>query len=81
MKIRVTIKDPDALIEGVGDAVLANRGSVTRLSDAESEIIVAHRIEALEEECCRRWFKYGEYLGIEIDTDLWTITVLPANEV
>jgi hypothetical protein len=36
--------------------------------------------EAVEKQMCGRWFGYGEYLTVEIDTDAKTCTVIPDNE-
>ncbi len=79
MKITVQMKDPDTLHDAVHDAVLSNLNEVTGLDDSEYEIIAGNRTEAIKDECVHRWFRYGEYLAVEIDTEAWTITVLPAK--
>lgn len=30
-------------------------------------------------ELCKKWFEYGEYLTVEIDTDAKTCTVVPVK--
>ncbi len=75
MKFTVTMKDPDTLGDAVLDAV---KEDVAKLGLSD-----AIEIEALEEartgkvrELCSRWFRFGEYLTVEIDTDAGTATVL-----
>ena len=67
MKVRVTMKSPDALSDAIYDAVerkrmIAVNDGTTDDFDAEYE-----REELYEE--LSKWFKYGEYLTVEIDTD------------
>jgi hypothetical protein len=78
MKIRVQMKDPDTLADAVHEAVVMR--PVPGLSEREFSIVAEGRQEEITDECVKRWFRYGEYLLVEIDTDDWTITVLPASE-
>ena len=67
MKIKVTMKNPDALdyaiaiaIDGLGDLSLGER------EEKHDELY----------EQLSKWFKYGEYLTVEIDTEADTATVM-----
>lgn len=68
MKIKVSMKTPDAVYEAVKDTVES-----MELSSDESK-------DLIEEQCSKldKWFKYGEYLCCEFDTDTMTATVLDA---
>ena len=75
MIFRVTMKDPDTLHDAVRDAV---RKDVTKLKG-----ILPAEVEKLQEmrssevlELCSRWFRYSEYLTVEIDTVKRSITVV-----
>ncbi len=73
MKIKVTMKNPDTL----GDAILAaveQEFSDSTLEQDELDSVIEIRQNKIVEECSK-WFKYGEYLTVEIDTDLETATV------
>lgn len=76
MKFRVSMKDPDSLL----DAIVAAVGeSVAPLSDdaAERAAVADVRREKVSA-LCGRWFEYdGEYLTVEIDTDVETCVVVP----
>lgn len=74
MKFTVTMKDPDTLTDAIADAVKAD---VKRLglSDRETAALIEIRVEEVGDVACR-WFEYGEYLAVEIDTEAKTCTVL-----
>lgn len=69
MKIIVTLKDPDTLIDAIHDAVERN---MKECDDNDKE---AARQKALK--ISSKWFKYSEYLTIEIDTEAQTCLVVP----
>ena len=74
MKIKVQMKDPDTLDDAIRDAVKAlNR---TELDDDEAEAVRELRMEKART-LAGRWFEYGEYLTVEIDTKAETCTVIP----
>lgn len=81
MKIDVTFKDPDALIdcitEEVGEA-MRQEGLTEKLSDDEFEALKEKRIEAVHK-LAGKWFEWGEYLTVEIDTEKETIRVKPVE--
>lgn len=68
MKIKVTMKTPDALDYAIKDALNGNPLPEER--------------EELEDEAREKlahWFKWGECLAVEFDTEAMTATVLPAK--
>jgi hypothetical protein len=77
MKFRVTMKDPDALDDPIDDAV-KEAPDLANLPEDEREILQEHRKVSLRE-IASRWFEYGEYLTVEIDTDAKTCTVVEAG--
>jgi len=73
MKFTVIFKDPDALWEAIDDTV--NELKVAGLSDDELEAVKEKRREEIRK-MCGKWFDYGEYLSVEIDTDKKSCTVV-----
>lgn len=74
MKFKVQMKDPDCLYNAVDEAVkksLADLG----LDEDELEPLVEKRSEKVRD-LCGEWFRYGEYLTVEIDTDAKTCIVV-----
>lgn len=68
MKIKVTMKTPDALDYA--------------LKDAFSDYPIPEDGEDMEYEArekLAKWFRYGECLTVEFDTEAMTATVLPAK--
>lgn len=78
MKIQVTMKDTDVLHEAIYEAINDDLKSMN-LDPEEKEAIRDVRFEKYLE-VASKWFTYGEYLDIEIDTEEETIRVLGANE-
>lgn len=72
-KIQITFKDPDALNDCIRESI--EREDISGLSDAEKDAVIEVRINKARE-ICDRWFRYGEYLTVEVDVDEETITVL-----
>lgn len=68
MKIKVTMKTSDALDCALKDALDSNPLPEER-DDMEYEA----------REKLAKWFKYGEYLTVEFDTEAMAATVLPAK--
>lgn len=77
MKFKVTMKDPDTLWDAIQDAV-RNDQSINAADDEELKMVREHRIERAMN-ASGRWFRYGEYLTVEIDTDAETCTVIPVK--
>ena len=76
MKFTVTMTDPDALNDGIEDAVHAKL-KAPGLTPAEQRAIEGIR-SAAAHEIYARWFAHGRYLSVEIDTDAQTIRVWDA---
>ena len=79
MKIEVQLKDPDALYESIRDSF--GNFVIDDLNDEELETIKEKRINDLTQKCSGKWFKWGEYLTVKIDTDLMTCVVVPNKEL
>lgn len=73
MKFIVQMKDPDVLGDAIDEALADLK--VEGLSDDELEAVREKRKESISE-LTSRWFEYGEYLQVEIDTDAETCTVV-----
>lgn len=74
MKFQVQMKDPDTLYDAIQDAVnagLRDEGHPDDEREALAELR-ERKISAL----CSKWFKYGEYLTVEIDTEAGTCVVV-----
>lgn len=74
MKFIVSMKDPDALDEAINMAGEELPG----LTAEEANAVMDLRRENARE-VCRKWFEFGEYLRVEIDTEAKTCTVLPVK--
>lgn len=72
MKFKVTMKDPDTLCDAVTDAI-QDQLDMT-LPEDEADALLEIRRDKISS-LCRKWFEYGEYLTVEIDTDAGTATV------
>ena len=77
MKFKVTMKDPDTLYDAIGEAVEQAVSDTIGVDDQdEREALIKVRVDKVQI-ICKKWFKYGEYLTVEIDTDAETCTVVP----
>lgn len=74
MKFKITMKDPDTLHDATMDAVTADIAKIEGLSKADREALFETRMDAARE-VTRLWFKWGEYVTIEVDTEAKTATV------
>ena len=75
MKFKVTMKDPDTLHDAINDAVAAEVGAIENLDSEEKADLAVTRAEKVQE-ICQKWFRYGEYVTIEIDTEAKTAVVV-----
>ena len=80
MKVKITLKDPDALYEAVRDAVSEEVSKLKGLSDGEKERIADDREQEAREKIASQWMEYGEYLEVEFDLDAATATVIPIKK-
>lgn len=74
MKFKVTMKDPDTLGDAINDAVREDIAKIPGLTGEDRETLFENRREAVSK-ITAKWFEYGEYLAVEIDTDAHTATV------
>ena len=77
MKFIVQMKDPDTLHDAIQEAVKEAVETIPGLSEDEREAVQEQRQEAVQE-LCSKWFEYGEYLRVEIDTEAGTCVVVPS---
>lgn len=82
MKIYVTMKDPDTLSEAIMDGfdvlvreLMADAG----LTKEEAEIVAEHRSEKMRQ-FAGKFFKWGEYLTVELDDTLETAKVVKVTD-
>lgn len=75
MKIRVSFKDPDTLDDSIKRAVDDSMKEIIGMPADEFEAIRETRLER-EKERCAKWFKWGEYLTVDVDTEAGTCTVV-----
>ncbi len=73
MKFTVSMKDPDTLHDAIDEAVKSDLAT-TGLDADEQELLAESRREKISE-LCGKWFRYGEYLDVEIDTEAGTCIV------
>lgn len=76
MKIQITMKDPDGCYDCMRNA--AKESLPEGLSDSEQALLFDER-ESEIHRICAQWFRYGEYLSVEIDSEAGTCTVLPSR--
>ena len=74
MKFRVCMKDPGTLHDAVNEAVREELASLGLHPD-EVDLVADSRSERVRN-ICEKWFKYGEYLEVEIDTEKQTCLVI-----
>lgn len=72
MKFKITMKDPDGVYECVQEAIV--KSLPDGLTAAERDMLKESRQDTFSE-YMRRWFQFGEYITVEIDTDAKTCTV------
>ena len=78
MKFVVQMKDPDTLDDSIAAAVARSFDDLDLKDEDERDAIEGARREKIKK-VCARWFKWGEYLAVEIDIEAGTCTVLDAK--
>lgn len=78
MKFRITMKDPDTLHDAIDDAVTEDLDA-TVAPERERDVIRTLRCKDAAD-IAAQWFKWSEYLTVEIDTETKTIRVCDASE-
>lgn len=76
MKFTITMKDPDGVYESIQDAIAEIH--IDGVDEDEMDAVRERRGEKIHR-ICERWFEYGEYLRVEVDTDAQTCTVIPVK--
>jgi hypothetical protein len=70
------MKDPDTLHDAICEAVNEELHAQNITDKDEFKALGGLRHERIGK-VCSKWFQYGEYLTVEIDTDAGTCTVVP----
>lgn len=78
-KIVMVFKDPDTPYEAIQAAAQKSAAETPGLSKPEAKQLAESRHEAFSS-ACSPWLRYGEYVGVEIDTDAGTARVLKSEE-
>jgi hypothetical protein len=81
MKVLITFKDPDALSESLEDQQFKLRKSLISEKDltlAGAEAEADARMLPVRK-LASKFFQYGEYVTIELDSELGTATVVEAK--
>ena len=78
MKFQVQMKDPDVLHDAIQEAVEKQIKEVGITDKDEIEALSEKRREKVAA-ICSAWFRYSEYLTVEIDTDANTCIVVPSR--
>lgn len=71
------MKDPDCLYDAVNEAL--DKNMPPQLTREEWEQLKETRAENVRD-IAGKWFEYGEYLTVEIDTEAKTCTVVPVED-
>lgn len=79
MKFKVTMKDPDTPYDAIRDAVRDEVQTMENVDAEEKESISEIRYQRYAK-TASKWFKYGELLTVEIDTDAETCVVVPNQQ-
>ncbi len=74
MKFKVTMKTPDTLLDAIRDAAKEDVNNLQGIDPDESQDLVDSRIEKAAK-VAAKWFKYSEYLTVEVDTEAQTCVV------
>lgn len=77
MKIKIQMKDPDVMHDAVADAVWEELRA-SHMPKDEQDVLYEVRSDKVRA-ICATWFRYSEYLTVEVDTEAMTCTVLPAD--
>jgi hypothetical protein len=78
MKFKVTMKDPDTLGDAIDEAVREDIAKIPGLTGEDREALFENRREATAK-IAAKWFRYSEYVTVEIDTEARTATVCDAQ--
>jgi hypothetical protein len=73
MKLRIVMKNPDVLGTSLTKALLIEAEEKGIPEDEKADWVESEREELAEK--MKKWFKHGEYIHLEIDTDTMVATV------
>lgn len=76
MKFRVTFKDPDKLHDAIEEATTAEVDAMQPKDQEERESLIDIRTRKAHEKVAK-FFRYGEYVTVECDTEAGTAVVVP----
>ena len=76
MKLQITMKHPDCVQDAI-DSAIQSSPELKELTD-DTYDKEADRLERRLKRACERWFKYDEYLTVEIDLENNTCEVIQA---
>lgn len=82
MKMRVTFKDPDTLIDTLDDTkreLMKTLRSEMGLSERGAEVEAEERMAKMEQ-LASKFFEWHEYVTIELDDETMTARVVPKGE-
>lgn len=83
MKFKVIMKSADALQDAIEraivDAFMKREVDSQNMNEEEEAEFDALAVEAGKK--ASKWFKYGELIALEVDTENNTCIVLPASEI
>jgi hypothetical protein len=79
MKIRIVFKDPDQLRDAIAEAV-NDQDAPEGLDEEEWLQVKIGRIDRLYEKATKTFFKWGEYLTVDWDTEDNTCVAVPHGE-
>lgn len=74
MRIKVTLKDPGTLRNAIAEALA--EATFPSLNEAEAARVRELRSDQVHR-FASRWFRHGEYLTVELDTEAETCLVVP----
>lgn len=77
-KFQVTFKDPDGPYDCIQEEARRQVNAIEGIDEDEKEDLISSRVDKIKE-VTGRWFQWGEYVTIEIDTETGTATVMPAR--
>lgn len=76
MKFQVQMKDPDTLYDAIREANVKDIGQNNNGLDSDEKVALFEMRNEKLSALCQKWFEYGEYLTVEIDTEEKTCVVV-----
>lgn len=82
MKMRLTFKDPDVLIDELESQKFEMKKTLIKdlnISEEAAEVEVDFRMKKMEQ-LVDKYMEYSEYITVEFDDEAGTARVVPKNE-